>query len=315
MGVVPRKVFVSGSSYIITLPKDWLERNGIKAGDVVYLEIGKDSLRITPSLVTSSEKEAYIEETKNAESLVRKIISHYLAGYTSIRVKVTPENRKAVFDATSMLIGAEVIEDYVNELRIEIFHSERRFRPDELLEKMASITTSMHADVSKCMKKFDRSICESVVDREKEVDKLYFLLLRQLKMAAMYQDVASLLNLKPREILGYRIVMKSVERVADHLFVMAESMLEAEKSCELYDVSEKTRSVFKMSVNSFFKRDERLAEEVFEISKGIKDELKNLEIVGEAEEIILRKTISDGLSRIVGYSEDIAEIVLNLSIE
>ena len=314
MELQPRKVFVSGSSYIITLPKKWLEENRVKAGDIVYVEVGRDSIRILPSITKAVEKEGEISGVRRADTLVRKIISHYLAGYTSIRVEVSPEIRRAAYKAVEMLIGAEIIEDYVNELKIVIFHSERRFKPEELLEKMFSVTQSMHEDLSKCMKEFDGTLCESILEREKEVDRLYFLILRQLKMALSYQDVASMINLKPREILGYRIVVKNVERVADHLTTMAEEMRKHGKGCDFYELSEEVRRSFKIAMNSFFRRDEGLAEELFEITKELKDELKGFE-AKNAEEALLKKTISDGLSRIVGYSEDVAEIVLNLSVE
>ncbi len=314
MRLQPRKVFVSGSSYIITLPKNWLEANKIKAGDVVYVEVGRDSIRIFPSVTKTMEKEGVISGVKRADTLVRKIISHYLAGYTSIKVEVSPEVRKAVYKAVEMLIGAEIIEDYVNELKIVIFHSERRFKPEELLEKMFSITQSMHEDLSRCMKDFDESLCESILEREKEVDRLYFLILRQLKMALNYQDVASMINLKPREILGYRIVVKNVERVADHLTTMAEEMIKRKEGCDFYGISEEVRKSFKVAMHSFFRRDEDLAEELFEITRKLKAELSGFE-AKNAEEALLKKTISDGLSRIVGYSEDVAEIVLNLSVE
>ena len=314
MDVQPRKVFVSGSSYIVTLPKKWLEENNIKAGDIVYIEVGKNSIRIFPSLSKVSEKEGVISGVKKADTLIRKVISYYLAGYTSIRVKVPPEIRKAVYEAVEMLIGAEVIEDYVNELKIVIFHSERRFKPEELLDKMFSVTQSMHEDLSKCMEEFDENLCVSIVDREKEVDRLYFLILRQLKMALSYQDVASMINLKPREILGYRIVVKNVERVADHLTTMAEEMLRQRRGCEFYQISEEVRRSFRIAMNSFFKRDENLAEELFELTRDLKAKLRVFE-VSDAKEALLKKTISDALSRIVGYSEDVAEIVLNLSVE
>ncbi len=73
--------------------------------------------------------------------------------------------------------------------------------------------------------------------REREIDRLYFLVVRQLKGAVEYPQVAEKLGIeRQRDSLGYRIAVKVLERIADHIENIAKSyinLLEVQKSVSL----------------------------------------------------------------------------------
>ncbi|WP_457591547.1 PhoU domain-containing protein [Geoglobus sp.] len=310
---ISRKVFVSGSSYIISLPKEWVEANSIKPGDTVFCTIGKSSILIQPHTDVRRVSEAVIEGEGDKDMMIRKIISHYLAGYTTIRVAVDSRVREGVYRAVSMLIGAEVLEDSGNTIWIEIFTDERRFRAEDLLEKMSNTVFAMIDDFRKTLVEFDSEVLDVVIQREQEIDRLYFLILRLLKSAVRYPDVADSLDIHPKEVLGMRITLKNVERVGDHIHTMATNLKEYGKAIpELEQTAKVSGEIFRTAMNSFFKIDEGLAREVFMMVRSYTPR----PVVGHTsvEDALKVRRIQDGFERILGYSEDIAEIVLNLSV-
>ncbi len=310
---VSRKVFVSGSSYIISLPKEWVNANSIKPGDTVFCIVGKSSILIQPHTNVRRVSEAVIEGEKDSDMLIRKIISHYLAGYTTIRVSVDSRVREGVYRAVSMLIGAEILEDSGNAIWIEIFTDERRFRVEDLLEKMSNTVFAMINDFGKTLTTFDGETLDVVIQREQEIDRLYFLILRLLKSAVRYPDVADSLDIHPKEVLGMRITLKNVERVGDHLHTMAISLKEYGREIpELSETAKTSGEIFRTAMNSFFKIDEELAREVFSMVKAYTP--APVEEHTSVENALRIRRIQDGFERILGYSEDIAEIVLNLSV-
>jgi len=310
---VARKVFVSGSSYIISLPKEWVIENSIEPGDTVFVNIGKRVLIVSPETEISERKEALIEGERNPSMLSRKIISYYLAGYTRIMVKTEGQGRSGIVSALKSLIGAEILEDSGESVWIEIFVDEKRFKISELLEKMANTVYSMMDDFQRCITEFDRERLEILIQREQEVDRLYFLILRLLKSAIRFSDIADSMGTYPKEILGMRIVLKNVERVADHLYVMADNLNEYGREIpELSGFSEKSFRAFRVAMNSFFKIDQDLSREVFEMIESL--ELPGMVDVKDTEDMLRIRRIEDGLERILGYSEDIAEITMNLSV-
>ena len=310
---VARKVFVSGSSYIISLPKEWVKENSIEPGDTVFVNVGKKVLVIYPEIEVHEKKEAIIDGENNPSMLSRKIISYYLAGYTTIMVKADENNRTGINNALKSLIGAEILEDSGDNVWIEIFVDEKRFKISDLLEKMANTLYSMMDDFQRCVKKFDLRKIEILTQREQEVDRLYFLILRLLKSAIRFYDLADSMGTYPKEILGTRIVLKNVERVADHLFLMSNSLKDVGKELpHIAGTSETSFTAFKISMNSFFKTDPELAREVFYMVENFK--LPKAEKLLDLQDILKIRRIEDGLERIIGYSEDIAEITLNLSV-
>ena len=312
-----RKIYLSGgNSYIITLPKKWVEENGLKAGDYVLMNILKDSIVIKAKGGERVKKTAVIDaENIRGESLIRRIISHYLAGFDSIRVKVyNEEHRRAVALASDILIGAEVIEDLGKEVVLEIFVDNTRFTPDYIVERMSNVCLTMLSDFKTALKDLNGYTCSSITIRENEVDRLHFLVLRQLKSAIRDSSIGIL----PEDVLEYRTTVRALERIADHCANMAESLMKIGKPlpefCKLVEMNEE---ILKMSTVAFFKRNPELADEVIEKVKElyeVEKEYYKLIFDQDAERAVYIKAILDSLSRIAGYCSDIAEVVINMCV-
>jgi phosphate uptake regulator len=320
MRVEMRKIYSSGgSSYIITLPKRWVEENNLKVGDSIIMQIGENSITITTKRSETKRRREAVIDAKDlkGEFLIRRIISYYLAGYDSLRVKVyNEEHRRSVALASDILIGAEVIEDLGKEIFLEIFLDDARFKPDDIIEKMGNICITMVSDFCTVLKNLDRYVCSSILIREGEVDRLHFLVLRQLKTAIRYSD--SPIGVQPSKALEYRTVVRAYERIADHSANMAESLLKIGKPLpEFCELVETVLDMLKTASVSFFKKDMELADVVLEEFDEMSEKEKKfyrLVVNHDVEEALHTKTILDSLIRIAGYSADIAEVVINMCV-
>ncbi len=316
-----RKVFFSGkSSYILTLPKKWIEENGIKAGDEVLVSVGKSFLTIYPRKSEIKKGSVLIDsESLRHESLLRRIISYYLAGIDSIRVRVyNEEQRSAISRASEILMGVEIVEDIGKEIALEIFLDNSRLKTERIMRRMGNTCVGMVSDFCAALRKFDRYLCNSIIAREREVDRLHFLLLRQLKLANMHAEVASELEIPVEIVQEYRTVVRSLERVADHAANMAESLLDYGKPvkdlCELVD---EDLDMLRTAVVAFLENEIELAEVVLEeFDEFAEFEKRFYGIVFRAnvEDAINLKSIVDSISRIASYSADIAEVVVNMAV-
>ncbi len=316
-----RKVFFSGkSSYILTLPKKWVKENGIEAGNEVIMSIGKNFITIYPKKSDLKKKSISIDSRDlRHESLMRRIISYYLAGIDSIKLKIyNEEQRSAISRASDILIGAEVVEDTGKEIVMEIFLDNSRLKTENIMRRMGNTCVGMVSDFCAALRKFDRYLCNSIIAREREVDRLHFLLLRQLKLANMHADVASELEIPVEKIQEYRTVVRALERVADHAANMAESLLELGKPVGyLCDFVDADLDMLRTAVVAFLENEIELAEVVLEEF----DEFEELEnryyssvLAADVEEALHLKSMIDSLSRIASYSADIAEVVIDMAV-
>jgi phosphate uptake regulator len=183
----------------------------------------------------------------------------------------------------------------------------------------------MHRDAITALRQCDHQLAKAVVTTDNEVDRFNLYVIRQLKMAIQTPRIIKEIGLTtPRDCLGYRLVTKSVERTADHAVSIAENVLllkkplneEVLKKIEM--LSSAAVSMFETSIESLFKQDFNLAESLIEKSKEItfmeKDAVLSSQKIG-AVEIANVRLIIESVRRTAEYASDIAEIVLNLTVE
>ena len=328
-----RKVYVSGgSTYVISLPKKWVKKTNLKPGDSLMVTEHGSSLLIGTSTIEkeSLTKEIKISQIKSSEALERILIAFYLVGYDTIKIKVDRKDhiayREIIRNILDYLIGVEIVEDTNEAMTLEIMLDYKRMSTMQILQRMFSIDRSMLLDLGKALKNMDIGLAKDIIAREKEIDRLYFLVVRQLKSAVEYQQIAEKLGIESqRDCLGYRIVVKVLERIADHIENIAKSyikLFEIQKETQLYEFIDLTSNVvttFEKSIQALFTRNGEMAETVFhelkKVEKSQSDISKELFKIEDIQSAILMKAMLDSLRRIASYSGDIAEVAINMSTE
>ena len=328
-----RKVYVSGgSTYVISLPKKWVKKTNLKPGDSLVVTEQGSSLLIETSVIEkeSKTKDIKISQVASSDALERILIAFYLVGYDTIKIKLDRKNhlayRESIRNILDYLIGVEIVEDTNEAMTLEIMLDYKRMSTLQILQRMFSIDRSMLLDLGKALKNMDIGLAKDIIVREKEIDRLYFLVVRQLKSAVEYQQVAEKLGIiSQRDCLGYRIVVKVLERIADHIEIIAKSyiqLFEVQKETQLdefIDLTNNMVATFEKSIQALFTRNGEMAETVFhelkKVEKSQSDISKELFKIEDIQSAILMKTMLDSLGRIASYSGDIAEVAINMSTE
>ncbi|MEM1997560.1 MAG: phosphate uptake regulator PhoU [Candidatus Bathyarchaeia archaeon] len=332
-----RRIQITGkSTYILSLPKKWVSEMGLKAGSqIVILQEGKSLILIPKDLAkpSNASREATLKISANdmPEKIARAIIATYLNGYNSIRIEtlsdhIAPSQRNAVRELVKKkIVGTEIISDSPREMILKVLVGYPELSVESALRRMCLIASSMHEDLIKALIKLDKELAKNIIDLDDEVDRFGFYIIRQLKAAVQSDRILKDIGLSnPKDCLGYRLVVKFVERIADHAARIAENILSLSESPDKFildkisEMSSFARSMFESSVESLFKRDYLLAEET--ISRAKKIALMEAEAIKAITEKA-GKTISPALRMILEsirrtgeYSSDIAEIVLNLNV-
>ena len=153
-----RKIqFTGGSTYIISLPKNWVSQNQLKKGSFIRLRSEESGLlTIVPpsSAIQKRLDEAIIMISSNddAEMITRKIVSVYLAGYNSIHIKPLKQQLSSTqrhdikHFVRRMLVGTEIVTDTSSQLILQVLLSYPELTIQSALRRMSIIATSMHKD-------------------------------------------------------------------------------------------------------------------------------------------------------------------------
>ena len=333
-----RKLQVTGgSTYILSLPKEWVTRNQLKKGSLMVLSEEDDgSLSLFPSKLEKQEKkeDAFIRvlASDSPDAVMRKAISAYLVGYNILHIRAQDQQPFAVAlrnylknFARNYLVGTEIVTDSPTGLTLQILLNYSELSVESALRRMAIIAASMHKEAVGYLANLDYSAAKAVVETDREVNRFSLYILRLLKMAVANTRLVKEIGLKnPRECLGYRLIAKSVERTADHATKIAENILflrnplNPELLERINNLSRVAISMFENAIEALFRHDYNLAESVIErtveIYKLERDAVLSSHTMS-IEEIPNVRLLIESIRRTAEYASDISEVVLNLNVE
>jgi len=329
--------FTGGSTYIISLPKRWIDQNQLNKGSVIKLreeEGGLLSIIPADTAIQQERDEAIIKVNSkdSPESVVRKTVSAYLIGYNMIHIKAEKQNQLSTKQrhelknfSRHMLVGTELVIDTPQELTLQVLLSYPELSVQSALRRMSIITASMQRDAITALKELDSQHAKEVLVTDNEVDRFNLYIVRQLKTAVQTPRIIKEIGLKTaRDCLGYRLVTKSVERTADHAARIVDNVLLIKNKLEqatiekLETMSNLAVSMFETAIEALFRQDYALAESIVEKTKEIISMEKEAVVSSQkidVEDAPYLRLIIESIRRTAEYASDIAEVVLNLTIE
>jgi phosphate uptake regulator len=333
-----RKLQVTGgSTYVLSLPKRWVTQNGLKKGSSLLVRQEENGLlTVLPPDIGKTEKteEALIKVSQedNSEAVIRKTVATYLLGYNIIHIRA--KDRKEILStqrnaiktfARNMLVGTEIVTDTSTDLTLQVLLSYPELSVPSALRRMSIITASMHKDAITALKNLDYQLASDVRATDYEVNRFHLYIIRQLKMAIQNPRIITEIGLKtPKDCLGYRVITKMVERTADHATNIAKNVLLLKKQLDdeflnaIQEMNQVAISSFEASIESLFRLDFDLAESIIaKANKIVSLEKKALLSSKETdtEEASNIRLVIESVRRIAEYSMDIAEVVLNMTVE
>ncbi|MDF1532827.1 MAG: phosphate uptake regulator PhoU [ANME-2 cluster archaeon] len=334
-----RKVqLTGGSTYIVSLPVNWIRDLGIQQGDELFISRQQDrSLIIAPKIKLKDKVYSTtikIGDKDKSADIFRLMVSYYLAGYDILILAFTKEyaaeDRKCIKESVrERLIALEVVEESSERVMFQSLLNYKQFPMDRAMSNILRIVQSMQKDSNRALLKLDRNTANEVIQRDTEVDRFYLLIVRQLKSALRNPEIIRELGLSnAAECLGYRIVVKNIERIADHLEKIAENSLKITQINP--EIIEKIRTIYECNETIFGNIIECLnikdikSVNIKLVNKIIDESQKSIELCKKLDENIYASSnlssrvylnsIFESLKRISGYSADIAEVILNMSI-
>lgn len=335
-----RKIQVTGkSTYILSLPKKWMREMNISAGDQVTLIREPNGNSV--SMITGTGKPAStslegatvaISPKEGPETLKRKVVSMYLAGYSTIHLKVrsgeriSPAIREAVRELVRKnLIGTEIIADSSDGITLQVLLSLPELSVSTALRRMYLIASAMHKDAILSITESNDELADGVIRTDDEVDRFSLYISRILVMALQNTQILEEIGLKrTSDCLGYRIAVKSIERIGDHAAAIAEKCQGIEKLppaflSRLHRMSELALSVFGDSVESLLQRDYELADKTVDRSKEIyrleEDAIAYALKKKDMPHFDLVRLILEDIRRTAEYASDIAETAINETVD
>ena len=328
-----RKIqLTGGSTFTISLPIKWAREAGIKQGDELYLlQRGDKSLLITPVKAKKQKvncAELTLTEDEGLEGNFRFLIAHYLVGYDIVKLLspkgFSAEERKWIKEEVrKRLIGMEVVGESAREIILKSFLKYEDFTLQDAIRSMSKIIISMHGDAIASLRKNDSNLADDIIERDDEIDRFYLLIVRQLKAAMSDPELAKKIGVdRERESLGYRIIVKSMERIGDHVENIARNStmikVPEEDIRSIERIGNSAKELFIKTLDALSAMDIEKANEAIEDANSLTEESEAISehLLREEQgaDKIHALSVLQSLGRIAKYCEDIAEVTINMGI-
>lgn len=301
--IIRRLVKAGQASHTISLPKEWLDKHKLKKGDLVYLHEKTDKeLIITPESKPEEQapaKEITIQiDNKEMSTIGREITSAYINNYNTIiltgdsMTDKTKDIRKMLHDFVALEVADQTAKSIIAKDLLNL----KEISVDKTLRRMDMLVRSMIQDSVATIE--SPELAQSVVVRDYEVNRAYFLLLRLLKSAFTNKQVAELFELSPEKVLSYYYLTINLENFADCAKQLVEYLAKEKKKEKMKTVFGRVEKSYLDVMKAYFTKDRKLADGVALEREALLKEAGELP-AGTAELFRTMITLTNNVARLV----------------
>ena len=277
-----------GSSILVSLPKEWIDANNLDKSSQVEIETGQDSISISANKETRPTKELVISyPLPKEENIVADITGAYLLGYDIIEINsssiIPGEDREKIRNSMRRLVGMEIIEEDASHINMQFLLDTTTLNPEKILKRMSSIALGMFDDVSNGLISDDKSNLQTISNRDVEVNRQYFLLVRLIRSTLVDRRLANVFHLENIDVLDYRVAANLLENAGDYIVELAgfiyNTSLSKENSKKIFNVVKDFDILAEKSIEAFTKPDRLLAIEAISLHKKFGEKLLKLRTI------------------------------------
>ncbi|MDA3836512.1 MAG: hypothetical protein PF542_02720 [Nanoarchaeota archaeon] len=208
---------IAGSTYSLSLPKDWVTGMQMQRGqELVLSELQDGNLLVSPGEMEVSEDKISVVIEHHIGSIGRILTSLYHYGYNLIdfvsNKEITNEARVEVRKQLANLSGAEIIDEEKRKISIRVMFDEDKVNIYQLLYRMDLI---IEASIENLISHFD---FEEIKVNEDEVDRLYHLSSKIITSSLKDRKILLSSEIKYLKIVpSLFLIAKKLENMSDNL--------------------------------------------------------------------------------------------------
>lgn len=324
---------IKGGSFTLSLPKEWVEKRGLKRGEQIAVSEEEDgALRLYP-LAATLEKPLEVtlafEDFPDLRALEYCVGTYCIQGSNKIHItaeKIIPAEQKKRLKLLRLeLPGVEVAEEEANRLSFQVLIDPATFSLEPLIEKTSSFALRLQEDAVKSLVDLNFPLAKEVLERSREAQRHYRLTIRQVALASLSQNIANKVGVKNcQECITFALTARDLSRLVYHSSSIARHVLAMEGKRRIdrellgliSSMSDISCEMQRRAVQAFLEKDVKLAIRVMgdmeDVRKREEALLKRImEKVKDMDTAVTMSMIARDLRRIGGYAVAVADDAMN----
>jgi phosphate uptake regulator len=223
----PRRLIKFGnSSHVVSIPKEWMDKNGLKKGDLVFFQEGESNEMILfpkeRKLVPNSERKIDIDTTdREIDDIKREITSAYINNFNflNIRGKDLKQKTNQIKEIILPLTGLEILEQNPKEIIVKDLLDVETVSPRKMIRRIDNTIRAIFEDLRLGMKenKMKNELVEEILSEDKSINKMYFLVLKIIKIGMNNKALMKSFEMGYNELSSAQGITMNLEYIGDDL--------------------------------------------------------------------------------------------------
>lgn len=313
---------MGGATLLVSLPKDWAKSSSVRKGSVLAIEDSGDGgllIHLAKPEEDNQDKEILIEYPSKYSpgGIPNEITAAYLLGYDLIRIRgqhrIAQSDRDSIIASMKRLIGLEIVEEDAHGITGQFLVDKTAVEPSKIFRRISALVRSMISDTMRQAAAGDPIQPDYIAQRDDEVDRLHFLLVRLIRSAVREPRIASKFGLNSIDCLDFRVAASSLETAGDYAVELSGAVTKVKpadpKSRKILStMNELLESIQDSASRSFLSKDFTLSQRTFEEYKKLVAMIAELR-EGEGKTLPSFLHTLDIIERILHCQRDIADLI------
>jgi len=247
-----RKLISFGkTSYVMSVPKSWIQKNNLKKGSLVSIEEKEGNLVLSPNSDNKNTLEKIELNVTDLNPMVKRIIaSFYKGGYDEMEIRFsTSDELKSIQQVIKdSFVGFEIVEQGKRMCRVKKISDTIYEEFDPVLRRTFLFLKSMASESLDAIKKKDIDALRNVILADHNVNKFTDFCRRVINLKS---------DLKFRKVAPIYYVLEELEKIGDEYKDLCKYFIKnpAKLSKELIKLYEKVNEYLNALYDLFYKFD------------------------------------------------------------
>lgn len=228
-----RKIIKFGnSSYVVTIPADWMQRNNLEKGSEVFLEENNSVISIFPKLEKDERRAKINIDDKPLKLLNKEIISYYLKNFDFIELhgKDIISKLDEIKVIKDKLSSVEMVEIQKDKIVLEDLTDTENLKINNLINDIIEMEKILFDELAKISTENKHYLISNL---DSNINKLTFLSYKAINHCLNNSNNKS----NTGEVIHYWRIVSSLEHIGDKIKRIVRYLKDRENTTEAHHIS------------------------------------------------------------------------------
>jgi len=272
---------LGNSSYAIALPKDWIDKSGLKKGDNVFITPNSNGELIVQPTYKKPDEEPAITlnlNNKKERDIHREIIAAYIKGHNLINVKIDKKDLNSAKDSIKNLFGIEIIDATQDSIVARSIIDITSVTIENITRRLDNSLRNIIEELSLYIKKGNLTNKEynEILSARKDVNRFYFLLCKIMIQGMENPSVLNAIKTNSFSVVCSWAISSCIKQIGDSLKeiakILSKNKINEKEAEHISKILNKIKENFVLALTSYHLKDSELSlkatktrEEIFDL--------------------------------------------------